>query len=170
MRNFERLLGGLPHVLFTVQVGDTGRGSAIAYSRKIDEDANLDGIIDTRTFFLDYGPWPQSLSVLRSDSSGEAHADPDDDFSASETADNDSEDNDFGSPIDGAEMDVELIEIACLRYTKDITIHKKDRHHVLFMILGGKGRDDDCRYERLGLVKVSYYTNENFVTAFERQL
>lgn len=104
--------------------------------------------------------------MLHSDSTGEAHGNQDEDLSASEFADNDSEANGFGSPVDGAEMDVELMEIADLTYKKDITIHKKDRHQAIFMILKGKGPDDDCRYERLGLVKVSYYTDENFVTAF----
>ncbi|KAK4080930.1 hypothetical protein Trihar35433_2035 [Trichoderma harzianum] len=154
------------YVLFTVQVGGTGRGSAIAYNRKTDDLANLDGIVDTRMVFMDYDPWPQHFSVLRSDSNSEAHATPDEDFSAFEATDNDSEDNDFGSPVDGAEMDVELMEIADLTYKRDITIHKKDRHQAIFMILKGKDSDDDCQYERLGLVKVSYYTDENFVTVF----
>ncbi|KAL6790832.1 heterokaryon incompatibility domain-containing protein [Trichoderma sp. SZMC 28012] len=162
----QKTLRWARHVLFTVQVGETGRGSVIAYNRKTDDDANLEGIIDTRMVFMDYDPWPQSFSILRSDSNAEADAAPDEDFSASEAADNDSEDNNFGSPVDGAEMDVELMEIADVTYKKDITIHKKDRHQAIFMILKGNGPDDDRRYERLGLVKVSYYTDENFVSAF----
>lgn len=162
----QKTLRGATNVLFTVQVGDTGRESATAYNRKTDEDANLEGIIDTRMVFMDYDPWSQSFFVLRPNPNGEAHAGPDEDFSASEVADNGSEDNDMGSPVDGAEMDVELMEIADVTYKKDITVHKKDRHQAIFMILKGKGRDDDRQYERLGLVKVSYYTDESFVTAF----
>ncbi|KAL6819879.1 hypothetical protein V8C40DRAFT_65639 [Trichoderma camerunense] len=162
----QKTLRGATNVLFTVQVGDTGRESATAYNRKTDEDANLDGIVDTRMVFMDYDPWPQSFFVLRPNPNGEAHAGPDENFGASEGADNDSGENDVGSPVDGAEMDVELMEIADLTYKRDITIHKKDRNQAIFMILKGKGSDDDCQYERLGLVKVSYYTDENFVTGF----
>ncbi|KAL6690590.1 heterokaryon incompatibility domain-containing protein [Trichoderma pleuroticola] len=122
---------------FFTLLGETSCGRAIAYNRKTDEDANLD-----------------------------AHADPDEDFSASEAADNDFKDNDFSSPVYGAGMDVELIEVADLTYKRGITIHKKDRHQAVFIILKGKGFDDDRRYERLGFVKVSYYTDENFITAF----
>ncbi|KKP04451.1 hypothetical protein THAR02_03458 [Trichoderma harzianum] len=161
----QKTLGRPSHVLFTVQVGNTGRGSAIAYNRRTDDLANLDAIVDTRIVFMDYDPWPQHFCAeFRFN---EVHATPDEDFSASEATDNDSEDNDFGSPVDGAEIDVELMEIADLTYKRDITIHKKDRHQAILMILKGKGGDDDNRYERLGLLKVSYYTDEKFVTAFQ---
>lgn len=145
------------------------RGSAIVYNRKTDENANLDSIVDTALVFMDYDPWPQHFSVLRSGSNGDVQASPDESFSTSEAADNDSEDSNFGSPADDAEMDVELMEIADLTYKRDIketTVLKRNRHQAIFMILKGKGRDDDCRYERLGLVMMSYYADENFVTAF----
>lgn len=45
----------------------------------------------------------------------------------------------------------------------------KDRHQAVFMVLKGKGHDDNPRYKRLGVVKVSSETDEEFIMIFQRK-